>query len=167
MRALIPLWALLAIPAAAQMRPEIPRGTSAAQAQGAVHTVRGIPEACVRLEGVFTAEPHRPYRLVAVEGRPGCQERARFVEFADARPSARDGWKLNDRIRIPSAECPSLQAVVDVWRKPSDPGLPAADRQGRARVYLGAVTEQAARQGRQQWTQFAAEMRLEGKRCGS
>lgn len=167
MRALISLLALLAIPAAALTRPEIPRETGAAQALGVVHTVRGIPEACVRLEGVFTAEPDHPYRLVAVEGRPGCQERARFVEFGDAQPSERDGWKLNDRIRIPSAECPSLQAVVDVWRRPSSSGLPAKDKQGRARVFLETVTEQAARRGRQHWTQFAAEMRLEGKRCGN
>lgn len=167
MRAVVPLLALLALPALAGTRPEIPRKTAAPQPTGAVHTVRGIPEACVRLEGVFTAEPDQPYRLVTVEGRPGCQERARFVEFGAARPSERDGWKLNDRIRIPSAECPSLQAVVDVWRRPSSSGLPAMDKQGRARVYLEAVTEQAARQGRQQWTQFAAEMRLEGKRCGS
>ena len=54
---LFTLPALAATPrtdAKADAKPEIARGPVQPQAQGAVHTLRQIPEACARLEGMFT-----------------------------------------------------------------------------------------------------------------
>src|SRR5690606_10756496 len=85
----------------------------APQQPGAVHTVRQIPEACVRLEGRY-AQPgsNEPYALQVVPVGGNCQARARFVEGAEAKPSATGGWVLNDVIRIPEASCPGREAVV-------------------------------------------------------
>ena len=49
--------AAAALPAsAADPAPEIQRPLGTAQAVGAAHTLRSIPEACARLEGVFTGD---------------------------------------------------------------------------------------------------------------
>jgi hypothetical protein len=158
----------LTLPAlAAATQPEIARDTGKPQAVGAVHTVRGIPEACARLEGMFTGDAAQPYRFAAVKSSPRCQPRARFVDFAKAQPSEASGWKFNDLIRIPSAACPSLQAVVRVWRKPGEVAPPQLDAQGRSRIYLKDATEQAKTQGAPKVTMYAAEMKLEGRPCGS
>ena len=53
----------LAAPAAAQQRPEIVREPVPPQADGAAHTLRTIPEACARVEGVFTGQAEPPYRF--------------------------------------------------------------------------------------------------------
>lgn len=163
----IALLGALTLPAlvAAGPRPEIVRATGLPQAVGAVHTVRGIPEACTRLEGVFTGQAARPYRLTAVKTHVVCQPRARFADFARVQPSPAKGWQLNDLIRVPSAACPSLQAVVRVWRKPVAAAPSPPDAQGRARVYLDAGA-QAATQATAKMTVYAAEMTLEGKACG-
>ena len=93
--------------------PEIDRPEASAQAVGAAHTLRSIPEACARLEGMFTGEAAEPYRFAVVRTSPNCQPRARFVDAADAKPSTADGWLLNDRISVPSAGCPSRKAIGD------------------------------------------------------
>ena len=49
------LVALLPLAAAAQS-PEIKREPGASQGTGVAHTLRTIPEACVRLEGTFTGQ---------------------------------------------------------------------------------------------------------------
>jgi hypothetical protein len=49
---------------------------------GAAHTLRQIPEACARLEGVFTGDAAEPYRFSAVRTSEQCQPRARFVDYA-------------------------------------------------------------------------------------
>jgi hypothetical protein len=145
--------------------PEIKRDPGAAQAVGAAHTLRTIPEACARLEGVFTGEAAQPYRYAVVRTDPQCQPRARFVDYAKAQPTEAKGWKLNDVIRAPSAACPSQQAVVRVWRLPAD-NKPTLDGQGSARVYLQDAKEAAAA-GKKlpPVTMYAAEMELEGKAC--
>ena len=51
---------------AAEPKPEIRRQPGAAQAIGAVHTLRVIPEACARLEGRFTGDAKAPYAFAAV-----------------------------------------------------------------------------------------------------
>ena len=160
------LLAIAALPAmATESRPEITRPAGTPQAVGALHTVRGIPEACVRLEGVFTGAAAPPYKLVAVKTHPDCRARARFVDFAQAQPSEAKGWKLNDVIRVQSKSCASLQAVVRVWRMPGDVAPPALDAQGRARIYLKEASERAKAQGAPKLPLYAAQLRLEGNAC--
>jgi hypothetical protein len=159
--------AATALPAsAADPAPEIQRPVGTAQAVGAAHTLRSIPEACARLEGVFTGDPAQPYKFAAVKTNPQCQARARFVDATKAQPSAAAGWKLNDVIRVPNSACPSQQAVVRVWRLPAD-NKPVLDGQGSARVYLQDAKEAAA-EGKKlpPVTMYAAEMKVEGKACG-
>lgn len=156
----------LAVPmAAAASVPEITRPTGTPQAIGAVHTVRGIPEACARLEGMFTGDAAQPYRFAAVRTSPRCQPRARFVDFAKAKPSEASGWKFNDEIRMPSVACPSQIAVVRVWRKPGDAAPPKLDAQGRSRIYLQEAREQARQKRLPSVALYAAEMKLEGRSC--
>ncbi len=150
---------------AADPAPEIQRPTGTAQAVGAVHTLRAIPEACARLEGAFTGVAAEPYRYSAVRTSPQCQPRARFVDYAKVQPSEAKGWKLNDLIRVPAAACPTQQAVVRVWRKPAD-NKPVLDGQGSARVYLEeAKQDAAAGKPLPAVTLYAAEMKVEGKAC--
>ena len=156
---------LLAAARAENPAPEIKRDTGAPQAVGAAHTLRTIPEACARLEGVFTGEAAQPYKYTVVRTDPQCQPRARFVDYAKAQPSAAKGWKLNDLIRVPSAACPSQQAVVRVWRLPAD-NKPTLDGQGSARVYLqDAKAAAAAGKKLPPVAMYAAEMKVEGKGC--
>lgn len=166
MRVLPFLFVALSLPAAAGSKPEVARDTGKPQAVGAVHTVRAIPEACARLEGMFTGDAAQPYRFAAVRSSPNCQPRARFVDFAKATPSEAGGWKFNDEIRVPNAACPSQLAVVRVWRKPVNVAPPTLDEQGRSRIYLQDAREQAKKQGAPNVPMYAAEMSLEGKACG-
>lgn len=149
---------------AAEPKPEITRAAAKPQSPGVLHTVRAIPEACTRLEGIFTGQVAEPYRFAVVRTSPACQARARFVDAAKAKPSTQAGWLLNDLIRVPSADCPSQQAVVRVWRKPGSASPPALDAQGRARIYL-----QDAQQGGKATggatAMFAAMMVVEGTAC--
>lgn len=150
--------------------PEIRRPPAAPQAIGQIHTLRRIPEACVRLEGVFTGDPAQPYRFAVVRSSPACQPRARFLggggETGPGRPAAVAGWRLNDVIRVPSAACPGLQVVVRVWRKPGTAAPPALDAQGRARIYLQEALARAQREGAVGVALYAAEQDWEGQPCG-
>lgn len=157
--ALVPLAA-----AAADPTPELQRPASAPQAVGVVHTIRQIPEACVRFEGEYTGDAAQPYRFSAVRSSPTCQPRARLVEFDQAKPSEAIGWKFNDLIRVPSAACPSQQAVVRVWRKPVALNT-ERDGQGQSRIYLEEAKQQAAAGKVPQVPQFTAQMTVEGKAC--
>jgi hypothetical protein len=137
---LLTILATVVLAAASQARavdgpqPEIQRPDATPQTVGATHTLRTIPEACVRLEGVFTDDAAAPYRFHAVStGR--CAQRAAYVE-TDAVPDAASGWILNDRIRVPRADAPTCVATIDIWRKPGDTAPPALDAQGRSRIYL-------------------------------
>lgn len=153
-----------ALPALAAETPELQRAVGAAQAVGAVHTLRQIPEACTRLEGEFTGDAATPYRFTAVRSSERCQPRARFVEYATAQPSEAKGWKLNDVIRVPSAACPAQQAVVRVWRLPVAQ-KPELDGQGQSRIYLEEAKKQAAAGTIAQVPMFAAQLKVEGKAC--
>ena len=88
---------------AAEPAPEMQRAPGTAQAIGAAHTLRQIPEACARLEGVFTGNAAQPYTFSVTRSSPTCQPRARFVDYAKAAPSVASGWIFNDVIRVPSA----------------------------------------------------------------
>ena len=147
---------------AADPKPEIARAPAKPQALNAVHTLRQIPEACARLEGMFTGDAADPYAFAVVRISPECQPRARFVDAAKAPPSVASGWKLNDLIRVPSAACASQQAVVHVWRKPQASAQPPKlDAQGRSRLYLEEQMK-AAKSQPVALPMYAATMAVEG-----
>ncbi len=150
--------------AAADPAPELKRPQGAAQAVGAAHTLRQIPEACARLEGMFTGDAAQPYKFAVVRTSPTCQPRARFVDYDTAQPSEAGGWKFNELIRVPNAACPAQQAVVRVWRKPVE-AKPQLDGQGQSRIYLEEARQQAAAGKIAQVPMYAAKMAVEGKAC--
>ncbi|MGY0799683.1 hypothetical protein ACW7G0_11600 [Lysobacter sp. A286] len=164
---LMPLLLLVAaLPAmAADPKPEIDRPAATAQAVGVAHTLRTIPEACARLEGVFTGEAADPYRFAVVRTSPNCQPRARFVDAAKAKPSLAGGWILNDLISVPNAACPSQQAIVHVWRNAAEGATPELDAQGRVRVYLDGSKPASSADKPAAASVFAAVMKVEGKTC--
>jgi hypothetical protein len=131
-----------------------------------VHTLRQIPEACARLEGMFTGDAAQPYRFSAVRTSPKCQARARFVDAAKVKPSEADGWKFNDLIRVPNAGCLTQLAVVRVWRHPADVTPPELDAQGRARIYLQDSVEKAKAKKLPPVPMYAASVAVEGMPCG-
>ena len=160
------LAAIAAGPAlAADPKPEITRDAVEPQAVGAVHTLRQIPEACARIEGVFTGDAAEPYRYAVVRTSPNCQPRARFVDAARAQPSEATGWVFNDMLRVPDANCPGHQAVVRVWRKPVDQTM-KLDGQGQSRIYVEEAKQAAAAGTIAAIPMYAAEMGVEGQPCG-
>lgn len=150
---------------AAEPAPEIRRQPGAPQAVGVVHTLRVIPEACARLEGLFTGDAAKPYTFAAVRTGERCQPRARFVDANAARASAANGWILNDVIRVPSAECKARQAVVRVWRKDAKAVPPKLDAQGRSRIYLKQGVDAAKAGDLKPIPAYAAAMSVEGIPC--
>ena len=151
--------------AAAEPRPEIERPAASPQAVGVAHSLRTIPEACVRLEGTFTGKADAPYDFRMARTSASCQPRAHFVDPAKAKPTAATGWKLNDVIRVPQAGCPSLVAMVRVWRRPVDVSTPDLDGQGRARIYLDDSMQKVASGNIAAVPLYAAAMTLEGNAC--
>jgi|SRR5690606_24566523 len=165
MRLIAPLLLLAAVPAfAADPTPEINRPAATPQANGVVHTLRQIPEACARIEGAFTGQAAEPYKFAVVRTSQNCQPRARFVDFDKAKPSEAAGWKFNDLIRVPSASCPAQQAVVRIWRKPVDVGQ-ERDGQGQSRIYLEEAKQAAAAGKIAAIPMYAAQMKVEGDAC--
>ena len=159
--------ACMALPLhAADPKPEIDRPVGTPQSDGAVHTLRVIPEACARLEGRFTGDAAKPYDFAAVRTSERCQPRARLVDAAKSGASAKAGWILNDVIRVPRVACASQQAVVRVWRKPGTAGKPPAlDAQGRARLYLRDADGGTPEVDREAIPAYAAAVAIEGKPC--
>ncbi|WP_261370132.1 hypothetical protein ABU614_02325 [Lysobacter firmicutimachus] len=153
--------------AAADPVPEIKRAPIPAQAAGRVHTLRQIPEACARIEGLFTGQAAEPYKFAVVRTSPTCQPRARFVDAAKAQPSEQAGWTFNDLIRVPNAACPQQQAVLRIWRKPAAAAPPRLDAQGRSRLYLQDEKQKAGAAQLAAIPMFAASMSVEGKACGA
>lgn len=149
---------------AADPAPEIARPAATPQPIGVAHTLRQIPEACARIEGVFTGDPAEPYRFAVVRTSPNCQPRARFVDAAKAAPSEAAGWIFNDLLRVPNAGCPTQQAVVRVWRKPVDQAV-KLDGQGQSRIYVGEAKQAAAAGKVAAIPMYAAGMALEGQPC--
>lgn len=167
MRPVLLLLAAACLPAfAAEPTPEISRQPATAQAVGAAHTVRTIPEACARLEGMFTGDGAQPYTFAAVRTSANCQPRARLVDADKAEPSEQAGWKLNDLIRIPNAACTTQVAEVRVWRKPVEITSPELDGQGQARIYLDDQRATLAAASKSSAVvMFAAEMSVQGQHC--
>ncbi len=145
--------------------PEIRRAPVAPQPAGQLHSLRTIPEACARLEGMFTADAARPYDFRAVRTSERCGARARLVDAAKANASVASGWRLNDVIRVPNAACPSQVAVVKVWRKEAAVAPPKLDAQGRSRIYLKEGMDAARAGDLKPVPVYAAAMAVEGEAC--
>jgi len=166
MRFAFVLLTAIALPAlAADPKPEITRDTVKPQAIGAAHTLRTIPEACARIEGMFTGNAAQPYKFAVVRTSPKCQARARFIDAAKAEPSEKTGWTFNDLIRVPSASCGTQLAVVRVWRKPAGAAPTKLDGQGKSRIYLDESRKQAQAKQLAAVPMFAAQMSVEGLPC--
>ncbi len=150
---------------AAGKDPEVKRAPAAPQAVGVLHALRTIPEACVRLQGRFTGEAAAPYRFEAVRTSAACRARATLEDAAKARPSTASGWILNDRIRVPEAGCPGLQAVATVWRRPAGAAPPVLDAQGRSRIYLEESLRKAEAGKLAALPAYAIATGVEGKPC--
>ncbi len=118
-------------------QPEIKREIATAQPVGQLHTLRNIPEACVRLQGQFTGDATKPYTFEAAP-RERCAQRAAYVDASTLKkaPTAKSGWILNDRISVPRTDAPNCVAVLEVWRHEGNTAPPALDPQGRSRLYL-------------------------------
>ncbi|MFZ2753185.1 MAG: hypothetical protein WAZ48_07020 [Lysobacteraceae bacterium] len=144
--------------------PEIQREPFPPQAPGKVHTIRIIPEVCAYLQGSFAVDAAAPYRYGAMRTGKRCQPRARLVDPAKANPSVETGWVLNDLIRIPNAGCPARQAVIRIWRKPTN-NAPQLDGEGRPRIYLEDAKRQAAAGKIPALPQYAAVLTMEGRAC--
>ena len=153
--------------AAADAVPEIERKPVAPQQVGVLHALRTIPEACARLQGQFSGNPGEPYEFAVVRTSAACQPRARLLDAARAKPSTQDGWVFNDRIRVPSADCPSQAALVEVWRRPAATASPSLDAQGQARIYLDDAKRKAGAGKLGAIPAYAVSMRIEGRRCGT
>ncbi len=165
-----PLLFLAALPGTTQAgpadaAPEIQRPTLEPQRDGAPFILRVIPEACARLEGTFTGDPARPFSMRAQPTRSGCQPRAQLVDAASARPSAKTGWILNDRIRVPSARCPTQMAVVEIWRDGKSNTVPSRDAQGRVRIYLHDALSAGSRGQTPALPRFATRLTMQGAAC--
>lgn len=150
--------------AAADPKPEITRETGKPQAVGTVHTLRAIPEACARIEGVFTGQTADPYKFAVVRTSPNCQARARLVDAKKAGAADGKGWIFHDLVRVPSATCASQQAVVRIWRRSADATPPELDAQGRSRIYLKEAKAKLKAEGAD-LPLYAAAMALEGQAC--
>ncbi|WP_305804166.1 hypothetical protein [Stenotrophomonas sp. YIM B06876] len=149
---------------AAPPRAEIERPAATAQEDGTAHTVRQIPEACTRIEGRFTGEAAKPYAIALVRTHPQCQPRAVFLDADKVTPSTAAGWVLNEVVRIPSARCPSRQAMIEIWRKPAGQTL-SLDGQGQSRVYLQDAKAQAAAGRLAALPAYSATLGVTGKTC--
>ncbi len=126
-------------------QPEIQRELASPQPVGQLHTLRNIPEACVRLQGQFTGDAAKPYTFEAAS-RERCAQRAAWVDASTLKtaPTAKAGWILNDRISVPLADAPTCIAVIEVWRRVGDAAPPALDPQGRSRLYLDKPQQASA-----------------------
>lgn len=151
---------------AAEPQPEIQRAVGAPQAVGALHTLRVIPEACARIQGKFTGNSAKPYDFAVVQTGTRCQPRAKLVDAAKVKPQGKPGWVYADLVRVPSAACPSQQAVVRLWRHDAKAAPPQLDAQGRSRLYLKESVDAARQNGAGEIPVYAVEMGMAGKGCG-
>ena len=151
---------------AAQTQPETKRPVGKPQANGVPHTLRVFPEACTRIQGQFTGNAAKPYEFAAVRTGERCQPRARIVDAAKVKPQSSPGWVYADLVQVPSAACPSQQAVVRVWRHDSKAAPPKLDAQGRSRLYLEQMKQAAAAGKLNPIPLYAAELAVDGKGCG-
>ncbi|NUS39247.1 MAG: hypothetical protein HOQ02_09525 [Lysobacter sp.] len=150
---------------AADLVPEVQRPPATPQAVGVLHTLRTIPEACARIEGRFTGDAAQPYQYDVVRTSPACQPRAGLIDADKAKPTTTKGWIFNDLIRVPSAACPQQQAVLRIWRHPTDAAPPRLDAQGRSRIYLQQSIDKAKAGKLPPIPLYTATLEVEGT-CG-
>ena len=157
-------FALFALTAQASgQQPEIKRPVGKPQAIGALHTLRVIPEACIRIQGQFTGNATKPYDFAAVPTGARCQARAKLVDAASVKPQGKSGWIYVDEVRVPSAACPSQMAVVRMWRSAAKAAPPKLDAQGRSRLYVKDSME--GKPNSANVPTYAVEMGVAGKAC--
>ena len=72
---------------------------------------------------------------------------------------------MRDRIRVPEAGCPALQAVATVWRRPSGATPPGLDAQGRSRIYLEESMRKAKAGQLAALPAYAIATAVEGRAC--
>jgi hypothetical protein len=138
---------LLTTVTAGAATPEITRAPAVPQAAGVPHALRVVPEACVRLDGLFGADPAAPY-AVTLHARPGCTPRAGFDANVGREAPAGEGWILNDVLRVPRADRPDCVASVSVWRHPGALAPIEQDGQRRVRMYLDQTPPPAGQRPR-------------------
>ena len=138
------------------------RPAASPQADGVAHTLRQIPEACIRLQGMFSGRADHPYALQAVPTQERCPRRAVFAGIADA-PQADEGWQLDEQIVVPSAACPALRMTLSLWRHPGQVRKAERDGQGQVRVYVEQARQAA--DGAEQATlpQWRASWQVQGR----
>lgn len=156
--------ALFALTAQASgQQPETKRPVGKPQATGGLHTLRVIPEACMSIQGKFTGNASKPYDFSAVPTGTRCQARAKLVDAASVKPQGKPGWIYADEVRVPSAACPSQQAVVRLWRSAAKAAPPKLDAQGRSRLYV--KDSMAGKPDTANVPTYAIEMGVAGKAC--
>lgn len=156
--------ALFALTAqASAQQPETKRPVAKPQATGVLHTLRVIPEACMSIQGKFTGNASKPYDFSAVPTGARCQARAKLVDAASVKPQGKPGWIYADEVRVPSAACPSQQAVVRLWRSAAKAAPPKLDAQGRSRLYV--KDSMAGKVDAANVPTYAIEMGVAGKAC--
>src|SRR3546814_11204430 len=96
MRPLLPLLLLAALPAfAADPVPEITRPAATPQANGVVHTLRQIPEACARITSAFTGQAVEPYKIAVDRTSSNCPPLTRVVEAPTLTTDEHTGEQFN------------------------------------------------------------------------
>ena len=139
-----------------------PRPVVQPQPDGVLHTLRQIPEACVRLQGQFTGQAQQPYALQVVPTTTSCPRRAVFAG-ASAQAPAEPGWQPVEQLRVPSAGCPGMVLVLQLWQLPGQVRRLPADGQGRERVYLEQVRATPAADSRALLPQWRASWQVQGQ----
>lgn len=132
------------------------------QPDGVLHTLCQIPEACVRLQGQFTGQAQQPYALQVVPTTASCPRRAVFAGVSAQAPAA-PGWQPVEQLRVPSARCPGMVLVLQLWQLPGQARRLPADAQGRERVYLEQVRATPAADSRALLPQWRASWQVQGQ----
>ena len=132
------------------------------QPDGVLHTLRQIPEACVRLQGQFTGQAQQPYALQVVETSLTCPRRAVFTGVSAQAPGE-PGWQPVEQLRVPSARCPGMVRVLDLWQLPGQVRRLPVDGQGRERVYLEQARATPAADSRALLPQWRASWQVQGQ----
>lgn len=154
------LVALSAAAAAPQARPQ--RSPASPQADGVAHTLRQIPEACVRLQGAFTGRAEQPYALQAVPTHERCPRRAVFAGIGDA-PAASEGWQLDEQIVVPSSACPGMAMQLSMWHRQGQVQAAGRDGQGQVRVYLDQLQQGQTARAPSALPQWRASWQVQGR----
>ncbi len=95
-----------------------------------------------------------------------CRRLVSDTDIDTVKPQGKAGWIYADLVRVPSAACPSQQAVVRLWRHDAKAAPPQLDAQGRSRLYLKESVDAVRQNGAGDIPAYAVEMGVAGKPCG-